>query len=347
MKKFVLCVFALVLITATLVSCGDEGKVVLRVYNWQEYMDPEVIEMFEEETGIKVLYNVYDTNENMYNKIKNMKNYSYDVIFPSDYMIKRMADEGMLAEINFDNIPNYQYIDDKYKNMVYDKKGLFSVPYIGGTVCIAYNPDYVSADDVKSWSVLWNEKYAKDIFMMESERDSIAVALLKLGYSINTKNIDELNEAKVALLEQKPLVLAYTSDDVKEKMANEEGYLAVMWSCDITFVSDLNPKIQFAIPDEGTNIWWDAVCILENAKYKTEAEEFINFLCRPEIALMNAEYLESATPNKEAYTRLDPSVSGNAIIYPSDEVIAKSEMFEDLSDYMSTYSSIWNEVIGS
>ena len=296
---------AATMLVALLCSCGSSGATTLRVYNWQEYMDPEVIEMFTEETGIEVLYNVFDTNENMYNKIKNMKGYSYDVVFPSDYMVKKMADEGMLAEINFDNIPNYKYIDSKYKGMAYDKKNLFSVPYIGGTVCIAYNPDYVDENEVKSWDVLWNEKYAGNIFMMDSERDSIAVALLRLGYSINTKNMDELNEAKDLLIQQKPLVLAYTSDDVKEKMAKEEGWLAVMWSCDITFIRDLNEKIQFVIPEEGTNTWWDTVCILENAEHKEEAEKFIDFLCRPDIALMNAEYLESSTPNTAAYEELD------------------------------------------
>ena len=348
MKKFVLCVFAAALTILMLASCGAEGKVELRVYNWQDYMDPEVIEMFEEETGIKVRYNVYDTNENMYNKIKNMNGYSYDVIFPSDYMIKKMADEGLLAEINFDNMPNYnEYIDAKYKGMAYDKKNLYSVPYIGGTVCIAYNPEYVTAEEASSWNVLWDSKHSKNIFMMDSERDSIAVALIRNGCSINTKNMDELNAAKQALIEQKPLVLAYTSDDAKEKMANEEGHIAVMWSCDITFIEEINPSIEYIIPDEGTNLWWDSACILESAKYKEEAELFLDFLCRPDIAKLNAEYLQSTTPNKGAYELLDDSIKNNEIIYPSDEVIAKSEMFEDLADYASIYTSIWNEVLGN
>ncbi|MBQ6051702.1 MAG: spermidine/putrescine ABC transporter substrate-binding protein [Clostridia bacterium] len=347
MKKIVLGLIAATMLVALLCSCGSSGATTLRVYNWQEYMDPEVIEMFTEETGIEVLYNVFDTNENMYNKIKNMKGYSYDVVFPSDYMVKKMADEGMLAEINFDNIPNYKYIDSKYKGMAYDKKNLFSVPYIGGTVCIAYNPDYVDENEVKSWDVLWNEKYAGNIFMMDSERDSIAVALLRLGYSINTKNMDELNEAKDLLIQQKPLVLAYTSDDVKEKMAKEEGWLAVMWSCDITFIRDLNEKIQFVIPEEGTNTWWDTVCILENAEHKEEAEKFIDFLCRPDIALMNAEYLESSTPNTAAYEELDEEIKNDPVIYPSEDVLAKCEVFDDLADYMSTYTSIWNAVVNS
>jgi len=347
LKRIVLGIVAVAMLVALLCSCGSSNTTQLRVYNWQEYMDPEVIEMFTEETGIEVLYNVFDTNENMYNKIKNMKGYSYDVIFPSDYMVKKMADEGMLAEINYDNIPNYQYINDAYKGMAFDKKNLFSVPYIGGTVCIAYNPAYVDESEVNSWDVLWNEKYSGNIFMMDSERDSIAVALLRLGYSINTKDMNELNEAKDLLIQQKPLVLAYTSDDVKEKMAKEEGWLAVMWSCDITFVRNLNENIKFVIPDEGTNIWWDNICILENAEHKEEAEKFIDFLCRPDIALMNAEYLESSTPNTVAYEELDEEIKNDPVIYPSDEVVAKSEVFEDLSDYMSIYTSIWNAVVNS
>ncbi len=347
MKKIVLGLIAVAMLTALLCSCGSSGSTQLRVYNWQEYMDPEVIEMFTKETGIEVLYNVFDTNENMYNKIKNMKGYSYDVIFPSDYMVKKMADEGMLAEINYDNIPNYKYINNSYKGMAFDKKNLFSVPYIGGTVCIAYNPAYVDESEVTSWDVLWNEKYAGNIFMMDSERDSIAVALLRLGYSINTKNKDELNEAKDLLIQQKPLVLAYTSDDVKEKMAKEEGWLAVMWSCDITFIRDLNENIKFVIPEQGTNIWWDNVCILESAEHKEEAEKFIDFLCRPDIALMNAEYLESSTPNTAAWEELDEEIKNDPVIYPSDEMLAKCEVFDDLADYTSTYTEIWNAVINS
>jgi len=347
LKKIVLGVFTVAILAALLCSCGSDGGTQLRVYNWQDYMDPEVIEMFTEETGIEVLYNVFDTNETMYNKIKNMKGYSYDVIIPSDYMIKKMADEGLLAEINFDNMPNYQYIDSKYKGMAYDKKNLFSVPYVGGTVCIAYNPKYVDESEVNSWDVLWNEKYAGNIFMMDSERDSIGVALMKLGYSINTKTMSELNEAKDLLIQQKPLLLAYTSDDVKEKMAKEEGWIAVMWTCDIEMVREMNPEIQFAIPESGTNLWWDAACILEKAENKEAAEKFIDFLCRPDIALMNAEYLTSMTPNTEAFKNLDEEIKNDPVLYPSDEMLAKCEVFEDLSDYMSTYTSIWNEVVNS
>jgi spermidine/putrescine transport system substrate-binding protein len=307
-------------------------------------MEPNVIKMFEEETGIEIFYNNYDTNENMYNQIKNMKGYSYDIVFPSDYMVKKMSNEGMLAELNFDNIPNYANIDTKYDKMAYDKKRLYSVPYIGGTVCLAYNPDVVAEEDVKSWNVLWNEKYSKNIFMMNSERDSIAIALKLLGYSINSKKMSELNEAKDLLMKQKPLVLAYTYDDVKEKMVKEEGALALMWSCDVTFVKNLNPKIKFTIPEEGTNLWWDAVCILKESRYKEEAEKFINFLCREDIALKNAEYLESATPNKLAYEKLSDDIKNNNVIYPTEDMIAKSEVFEDLADYMITYTTIWNEV---
>lgn len=347
MKKIVLGVIAVAMLIALLCSCGSSNTTQLRVYNWQEYIDPEVIDMFTEETGIEVLYNVFDTNENMYNKIKNMKGYSYDVIFPSDYMVKKMADEGMLAEINFENVPNYKYINDAYKGMAFDKKCLFSVPYIGGYVCIAYNPAYVDENEVKSWDVLWNEKYSGNIFMMDSERDSIAVALLRLGYSINTKNMDELNEAKDLLIQQKPLLISYTSDDVKEKMAKEEGWLAVMWTCDIAAVRALNEEIKYIIPDEGTNLWWDNICILENAEHKEEAEKFIDFLCRPDIALKNAEFLESSTPNTAAYELLDEDIKNDPVVYPPEDVVAKCEVFDDLADYMSTYTSIWNAVLNS
>lgn len=342
--RIILVALVIVLAFTGLLSCTEDTGVVLRVYNWADYIDPEVIEMFEKETGIEIFYNVYDTNENMYNQIKNMKGYSYDVVFPSDYMVKKMSNEGMLAELDFNNIPNYSNIDEKYDKMAYDKKRLYSVPYIGGTVCIGYNPDVVDESEVNSWNVMWNEKYAKQIFMMNSERDSIAVALKLLGYSINSKKMTELNEAKDLLIKQKPLVLAYTSDNVKELMSKEEGSLALMWSCDVTFIKNQNPKIKFSIPEEGTNLWWDAVCVLKNSRYKAEAEKFIDFLCRGDIALKNAEYLESATPNKEAYDQLSDDIKNDTVIYPGPEIVAKSEVFEDLADYMITYTSIWNEV---
>ena len=346
-KKVVIFILMMSIFMTFISACAETGIVlnpVLRVYNWIDFIDPSVIELFTEETGIEIIYKTYESNEHLYNQIRNMNGYSYDVVFPSDYMVKRMTDENMLAEIDFRNVPNYKNIDEQYKGQPFDKKNLFSVPYIWGTLCLAYNSEKVTDDEVKSWEILWNKKYKNEILMMNSERESIAIVLKLLNYSMNSKKMTELNEAKEKLLEQKPLILTYTLDNVKEKMINEEAAIAVMWSSDVKFVKEKNPKIKFSIPEEGTNIWYDNICILKGSKYKSEAEQFINFLCREDIALMNAMYLSSGTPNSAAFNKFSDEMKNNNLVYISDEMIAKSEVFEDLSDWMKTYSSLWTEV---
>ena len=229
MKKRIASFAVLLLAVAViLTACGSPGtgkgdgseKVVLNVFNWGDYMCDTVLEAFEKEyPHIKVNYETYTTNEDMYVKIKTGGS-AYDVAFPSDYMIKRMIDEGLVKEINMDNIPNYKYIDDQFKNLSYDPDNKYSVPYLWGTVGILYNKTMVT-EPVDSWSILWDEKYKKQIIMSDSERDSIGITLKMLGYSMNTKNIDELEEAKQKMIEQKPLVLAYLVDEAKDMMVAE------------------------------------------------------------------------------------------------------------------------------
>jgi len=212
--KFLLMILVVVVFAGVLAGCGGAPKAQLKVYNWGDYIDESVIEEFEEKYNIDVIYDTFATNEEMYVKIKGGGS-DYDIAFPSDYMIERMIKEDMLEKINFDNIPNYKYIDDRFKNLAYDPNNEYSVPYMWGTVGIIYNKTMVD-EPVDSWQILWDEKYAKQIFMLDSSRDSIGITLKMLGYSLNTRNMDELEQAKQKLIEQKPLVLSYMGDDIKD-----------------------------------------------------------------------------------------------------------------------------------
>lgn len=343
-KKISLSVVMLLLVLAVIAlsSCGKKDQVVLNVYNWGDYIDESVIPLFEKEYGIKVNYDTFSTNEDMYVKIKSGGG-NYDVLFPSDYTIKRMINEGMLAKVNMDNIPNYKYIADRFRNLAYDPENEYSVPYMWGTVGILYNTTMVK-EPVTSWKILWDEKYKKQILMLDSQRDSIGITLKMLGYSMNTRNPEELQAAKEALIEQKPLVLAYVGDDVKDKMIAGEAALAVVWSGDAVFMQWENEDLAYAVPEEGSNLWFDAMVIPATSKHQKEAELFINFMCDPEIAFKNTDYIGYSTPHTEAFKMLDPELANDKTAYPDEADVANCEVFEDLSNYMAEYDRIWTEV---
>lgn len=244
-------------------------------------------------------------------------------------MIGKLISEGMLEKIDFNNIPNYKYIGENYKNLEYDPKDEYSVPYTWGTVGVFYNKTMVDAADVQdmSWDILWNEKYKNQILMFDNPRDSFAIALKKLGYSMNTTNENELKEASAELTKQKGLVQAYVMDQIFTKMANGEAALAPYYAGDYAMMHEDNPDIEFAVPKEGTNSFVDAVCIPVGSKHKTEAEKYIDFLCDPEISKENSEYIGYSTPNTEALKLIDPEIAENPIFYPSDEVMNNTEVF--------------------
>ncbi|MBZ2175316.1 spermidine/putrescine ABC transporter substrate-binding protein [Schnuerera sp. xch1] len=324
----------------SITGCND--KPTLNVYNWGDYIDTDLITEFEDEFGVSVNYDKFATNEDMYVSIAKGGT-SYDVAFPSDYMIERMIEEDLLVKINKDNIPNMKYIDNKFLNLSFDPNNDYSVPYMWGTFGIIYNKAMVD-DAVDSWDILWDQKYKGQILMLDSQRDSIGVALKKLGYSMNTENIDELQEAKEELVKQKPLVYAYVGDEVKELMVGEEAALAVVWSGDAVTMINENKNLEYVIPKEGTNIWFDNMVIPKNAKNKELAEEFINFLNRPEIAARNTEYIGYSTPNTAAKELLPKEVINDKVAYPSDEELENTEVFLDLKDMLKVYDELWLEI---
>ncbi len=342
-KIRILCL-ALLLIVAVLSfsACFKDQRPVLNVYNWGDYIDESVIAEFEKEFNIRVNYDTFSTNEDMYVKVKSGGG-NYDVLFPSDYTIERMIKEGMLQKLDFNNIPNYQYIEEQFKNLDYDPQNAYSVPYMWGTVGIIYNKKKVTKP-VTSWQILWDQDYAKQILMLDSQRDSIGITLKMLGYSLNTRNLKELEAAKEALIKQKPLVLAYVGDDVKDKMIAGEAALAVVWSGDAVYMMRENPDLAYVIPEEGSNLWFDAMVIPTTSKNKEAAEKFINFLCRTEIAYKNTDYIGYSTPHREAKKLLDPELLSNSAAYPGAKELARCEVFLDLGDFLKEYDRIWTEV---
>ncbi len=355
MKKRNLLILAGVIPAMLLTGCGgggsektaDAGQVI--VYNWGEYLDPETLDMFTEETGIEVVYEEFETNEIMYPKIETGA-VAYDVVCPSDYMIQKMIQNDLLAEINFDNVPNIKNIGEEYmkSSREFDPENKYSVPYCWGTVGILYNKTMVD-EPVTSWDILWDEKYKDNILMQDSVRDALGIALKRLGYSLNTTSEDEIAEAADTLIEQKPLVQAYVIDQVRDKMIGDEAALGVIYSGEAIYTQRENENLEYVIPEEGSNIWIDSWVIPKNAKNKENAEAFINFMCEPEIALMNFDYITYSTPNTAARELIeDEDIRNSTIAFPPASELERCETFQYLGDEVDNiYNEYWNKVKSS
>lgn len=340
---------ALLLSTFTLTGCAgsnssENGEVI--VYNWGEYIDPETITMFEEETGIKVVYDEFETNEVMYPKVEAGAT-AYDVICPSDYMIQKMIDNDLLAELNFENIPNSKNIGQQYfdQSKEFDPENKYSMPYCFGTVGILYNKTMVE-EPIDSWSVLWDEAYTDNILMQDSVRDAFMVALKLNGFSMNTLKEEELEIAKNALIDQKPLVQAYVIDQVRDKMIGNEAAIGVIYSGEAIYTQRENENLEYVIPKEGTNVWIDSWVIPKNAPNQENGEAFINFMCREDIALMNFEYITYSTPNDAARELIeDEEIKNSSIAFPDLSQYNHLETFQYLgSEGDELYNSLWKEV---
>lgn len=348
MKKSLIYVLVLVLVLGVALSLSGCGsKVVLNVYNWGEYMDESLIDEFTEKTGIDVNYKTYDTNETLLAKLE-AGGSSYDVVFPSDYAISEMIKREMLLPIDYNNIPNIKYIDPKYLNKEYDPNNTYSVPYFWGTVGILYNKDMVD-DPVDSWDILWNEKYKGQILMKKDVRDSLGVALKRLGYSVNSTNDAELEEAKQLLIEQSPLVNAYYGDEIRDLIANGDAALGITYSGDaMDLYWEEIDNVGYAVPEEGTNVWYDAMVIPKSSKHKKEAEMFINFMLDPDVSFRNSEAVGYTSPNIEAIKKMketSPEVFELPAYWPDEAVLEKSEVYVDLGDYKAKYNDILTEVL--
>ena len=349
LRKVVPAIMAVVVIAGGIFYSSKEdlsGTNQVIVYNWGEYLDPEVITLFEKEAGINVVYEEFETNEIMYPKVQSGA-IAYDVVCPSDYMIQRMIENDLLAELNFDNIPNVKNIGQEYfkQSRQFDSENKYSVPYCWGTVGILYNKTMVD-EPIDSWSVLWDKKYIDNILMQDSVRDAFAVALKYKGHSLNSTDLDELEEAKELLIEQKPLVQAYVIDQVRDKMIGNEAAIGVIYSGEAIYTQLENPNLEYVIPKEGSNVWIDSWVIPKNAKHKENAEAFINFLCRPDIAKMNFDYITYSTPNTAARELIeDPAIRNSKIAFPDASELERCETFQFLGDKNDAiYNKLWREI---
>lgn len=322
----------------------------LNVYNWGEYIADgkdgaaDVNAMFEDITGIKINYTTYDTNEDMYTKLKSGGT-SYDIVIPSDYMIARLIEEEMIQKLDFSNIPHYKNILDEYKDLYFDPNNEYSVPYNVGMIGVLYDTTKVDPEDIGSWDLMWNSKYKGSILQYNNPRDAFATAQFLLGIDVNSTNTDDWDRAYSKLVEQKPLVQAYVADEVFSKMESGEAAVASYYVGDFVLMSDVNENLDFYFPKEGTNVFVDSICIPKSAKNKTAAELYIDFLLTPDVALENAEYLCYASPNKTVVENDDYSLKDNEYIYPSDEDKPKAEYYHNFnSEMLNMMSDRWNSL---
>lgn len=331
-----------------------KGKgISINVYNWGEYISTgaeegtlDVNSEFEKLTGIKINYTNYATNEELYAKLKG-GGASYDVIIPSDYMISKMIDENLIQPLNMDNIPNFKYIMENFRNQAYDPENAYSVPYTWGTIGIIYNKELVDIqpEDV-DWNLLWNEDYADQILMFDNPRDAFAIGELMLGYSLNTEDEEQLEDVARKLTQQKKIVQAYVMDEIFDKMGAGDALIAPYYAGDAMTILDENEDLDFVIPQSGTNLFIDAMCIPTSARQKEAAEMYINFMCEPDIAYANIDYICYSTPHQEAYNMLDEDVRESSISYPDSEFIAnKTSVFVNLSDDANLkMQELWTEM---
>ena len=317
-----------------LVSKTNQKTITINVYNWGMNIADgtddtlDVIAAFEEKyPHIKVNYSTYDSNEVLYTKLKN-GGISVDVIIPSDYMIARMIQEGMLLELNYDNIPNFSYVDDTFRNPNYDPENKYSVPYTWGTVGILYNTKYVDAADVTGWELLWNEKYDDKILMFDNSRDAFGIAQYLLGYDVNTTDPDELQACADKLAQQKPLVQQYVMDQIYSSMINEEAYIAPYYAGDCMLMMQENPNLKFYLPEnQGFNLFVDAMCIPTCSQQKEAAELFINFMCDPEVSAANMNYICYGSPISEAKNYMDEYLATSAVVYPAASILERGTSY--------------------
>lgn len=359
--RILLFMFTMMLLLLLGCSCGSKDTIVLNVYNWGEYISDgsegtlDVNKEFEayylETYGqkVKVNYTTYASNEDMYAKLKSGAT-SYDIVIPSDYMIARMIDENMLEKLNFDHIPNAQFIVDEYRNLYYDPENLYSIPYTYGLVGLIYNTTMVDEADIGSWGLMWNEAYAGKILQFNNSRDALGTAMYYLGIDVNTTNEDEWRAATDLLKKQKPLIQSYVMDEIFNKMKGESAAISAYYAGDFLTMYDTNNDLAFYYPEEGTNVFIDAMCIPAGSPNKEVAECYINFMLSREIAVANAEYICYASPNSlviqdEEYIEYMTELHEDAmeILYPSDPL--KASYYHNLSpETLSLVNNLWEEL---
>ena len=351
MNKFkilaLLLVSCLVLGIAGCGGGGEKPKGEVYVYSWGDYLNPEVLQLFEKETGIHVILDEFDTNESMYPRVAEGAVH-YDVLCPSDYMIQKLISNDLVQPLDYTKLPDAKkYIGEEFFKQAeaFDPGNKYSVPYCWGTVGIIYDKTKVT-DPVDSWSILWNEKYKGQILMQDSARDALMIPLKLMGKSLNETDKEVLTKAQEMLVKQKPLVQAYVVDEVKDKLINSEAAMGVVFSGEAPIILRENPNMAFAIPKEGTNFWIDGWVITKDAKNVDAAHKFIDFMCRPDIAVMNFNHLGYSTPNTGVRELVeDEELKNSPIAFPDPAVYKDQETYKYLGNKIDEYyNSLWMKV---
>lgn len=317
-------------------SQGFSSGNTLSVYNWGEYIDPDLIKKFEDETGIKVIYETFDSNEAMMTKIAQGGN-AYDISIPSEYAISKMKEEGMLIPLDHEKLPNMQYIDERFMDLSFDENNQYSIPYFWGTFGIVYNPTMLDGKEIKSWNDLWDPAFKNQIFLVDGAREIIGMGLNSLHYSLNETDEAKLKEAKLKLDELTPNVKAIIGDEIKLLVANEEAAIGVVWSGEAADIMWENEDLDYVVPEEGSNLWFDNMVIPKSARNVDGAHQFINFMLAPENAAQNAEYVGYSTPNKKALELLPEEITEDRRFYPDPELTDRLEVYDNLGKKMLAY----------
>ncbi|MEK8130719.1 ABC transporter substrate-binding protein [Paenibacillus filicis] len=344
MKQLVRMTAVVILLTAALLymtywlntSEGYRGNDTLTIYNWGDYIDPELIARFEQETGIKVIYQTFDSNEAMMTKIA-QGGTSYDISIPSEYAISKMKQEGLLLPIDASKIPNLKYVDKRFMNLPFDRGNQYSIPYFWGTVGILYNREMLGGREIHGWADLWDESLRNQILLVDGAREVIGMSLNTLGYSLNDTDEEHLQEALRKLNQLTPNVKAIVGDEIKMLLAGEEAAVGVVWSGDASKIISENDKLEYVVPQEGTNLWFDNMVIPKTATNIEGAYKFMNFILDPEVNAKNTEYVGYSTPNAEALKLLPKELAGDERFYPSPELASRLEVYENLGPRMLSH----------
>lgn len=349
MKKTLAILLSGATLLGLLSGCANGGKTggatsngEVNVFNWGEYIDESIFQDFQAQTGIKVNYKTFDSNESMYATLSS-GGAGYDIIIPSDYMISRMIEEDMLEKLDFANIPNFSDIDPTLKNPEYDPTGEYSVPYMWGTVGIIYNTTKVTKP-VEGWDILFDPDYKGQILMFDNSRDAIGIALKSLGYSYNTETESEITRAVDKLVQQRKdgLVQSYVMDQIFDKLEGGEAAIGPYYAGDFVTMHESNPDLAFCLPKEGSNRFVDAMCVPKGAANKANAEAFINFMCSTEAGLANCEEIGYSTPLLSVRDALPEEIKNDPVAYPSEEALANCETFKNLpQNILNLYDSEW------
>ena len=347
MKKLLALLISILMISTLFVGCSKKTSEEINFFNYGENIDEETVKEFEKQYGIKVNIETFDDMENMYQKVKN-EGVKYDVILVSDALMPRMIKENLIQKLNKDSIPNISQMDEEYLNLEIDPGNKYSVPYMFGTVGLIYNKDVVK-ENVDSWDILWNEKYKDKVFMFDTYRDTIGVALKKLGYSLNSTDSKQIEEAKELLIQQRKTVdPIYGVDNGTTMIPAGESDINMIWSGEGLNLQEENPNLVYIVPKEGANFWIDSLCIPSNAKNIEGAEKFINFVSDKESALRIADEIGYTTPNKEARLEQPDSVRNNPNAYMPKEIMDRCEIYVDFpKNIKRMYDDAWLDIKSS